>query len=271
MLERHTKKQLVEVARQTVLAATFDIDRATKAQLVAALLEAGFGVEPDAPQGTPKPEPVQDNRPVLVVLQVAGDAQTRGGDGEYTPGDYAQRTVRLLRQAGVRRPITVRVHPGYPPLVEPGGIDDTGKALPNKVDPLAQALSRLEGVSYHEGRTVALAAALAECAYVVTYNSNTVHEAMVAGVPCLVTGPHLADQAGVLMQVLSTAGPAGFKAAIETMEEGWAPEPAGVRDYLARLCDRQWSLDEIRESGRIRQLLDELQELRHGQLQPVRR
>jgi hypothetical protein len=90
-----------------------------------------------------------------------------------------------------------------------------------------------------------LTAALAGAALVVTINSNSIVEALAAGVPCLAFGPHTAIMAGVCA-----------RATVATIREDLAramsgantPPLADVRRYLDHLACHQYSLLELADA-----------------------
>jgi len=94
--------------------------------------------------------------------------------------------------------------------------------------------------------------ALLGAAFVVTINSNSIVEALCAGVPCLALGPHLGIAAGVVRK----ATVATLADDIKAMLDGWAPAQADVDRFLAWLAARQWSNDELSTADVVRHILE---------------
>jgi len=87
-----------------------------------------------------------------------------------------------------------------------------------------------------------LAEALADACLVVTINSNSIVEALAAGVPCVAFGPSTAITAGVCAR----ATVATIREDIENALAGvGAPSTADVRRYLEHLACHQYSLLEL--------------------------
>lgn len=170
-----------------------------------------------------------DDGTVLIVLQVEGDAQH--GDYQYDAKDYAELMLAQLAQIHNTRKIVIRSHPlGKTPKLEEMLVPESQRQL----------------IAIHNGADFALQADLAEAKYLVSFNSNSVNEALVQGVPCVVNGPHLAR----MDKVVLPADIHDTYIAMSQAEAGWQPEPEAIRNYLARLCDRQWNCAEI-ESGKV--------------------
>ena len=149
---------------------------------------------------------------VLVLGQVAGDSQL--DDSEVVGPAPLQRLVeRALPRHGEAY---FRPHPN------------------SRVE-RAPILPRCEADTLDE--------ALSGARLVVTINSNAVVEALVAGVPCLIFGPHTALAAGVVAQARKDTFAEDFAAALGNP---FCPPPDQVRRYLGRLACHQYSNDEFR-------------------------
>lgn len=89
---------------------------------------------------------------------------------------------------------------------------------------------------------VTLSEALAESKYCITINSNSIVEALCAGVPIMAYGPSAAIEAGAVYP----ATIATTRDAIDAMENGWCPDQKNVDDYLCALAANQYGMDEIK-------------------------
>ena len=186
-----------------------------------------------------EPATVANKKPddgyVLLMQQVNGDAQQ---DYDYDAKEWTEQVMALLASQKIHRPVVIRTHPM--------GITYAVKDYTH---------ARLIRPEIHRAREVSLADDLAGCAFAVTYNSNSAHEAIVMGVPCVVMGPHLAAVDGVTLYNY------GESCCNETnlleADKGWQPNAEAITQYLARLCKRQWSLDEIRGGKVLEQLIAE--------------
>lgn len=161
------------------------------------------------------PMHARDAGPVLVVGQVTGDTQLQGAPLEG-PAPLEQIVSRNLPRGADAR---FREHPKMY-----GKRPDSTYSLP------------------HSARDEDLHAALSDCRFVVTINSNTIVEATALGVPCLAFGPSTAMTAGVARQATVET----IAADLAAMFGGWCPDAATARAYLLHLACRQYSCNELR-------------------------
>lgn len=158
-----------------------------------------------APQGTRS-----DRAPILVVGQKIGDAAHGMGEQEILA--WADRTIATLRRY-TRRPILWRPHPKSPHMVAPSdGLS---------VGPISDAL--------------------AQVALVATYNSNTGHDALLAGVPVI------CDASCHYLEVASC-----------DLKDARQPKVASVearRSYFSRLAYAQWTTLELESGEALRFIL----------------
>jgi hypothetical protein len=87
--------------------------------------------------------------------------------------------------------------------------------------------------------------------FAITINSNSIVEALIAGVPCLAFGPSTAIKAGVAKQ----ATLATLRDDIKAMRDGWVPDQADVINYLQWLACRQWSAEELARGDILLEIL----------------
>jgi len=172
---------------------------------------------------------------ILVIGQVAGDSQMEGSELQS-----AIPLQRLIHRAtkGKGLPVYFRPHPS--------------DRCPN-----AKLLPRLEvadarGVYVKTKHGLGLAEALDGAAFIITINSNTIVEALAAGVPALAFGPHLGIEAGVVRQTCE----ATLRTDILEMLAGWRPDQESVQNFLEHLACRQWTPEEFADPNVISKLLD---------------
>lgn len=144
---------------------------------------------------------------ILVLGQIAGDAQL--ADSEISASEQLEQAVMdALCDSALPSLVEFRPHP-----LTPAGRRNT--------EPLREAIARSR--------------------FAVTINSNSIHEALAWGCPVLALGPALACIAGVAIQTTL----ANLERSLYAMNDGWAPPPDAVRDYLYTLACRQHSLEEL--------------------------
>jgi hypothetical protein len=203
------------------------------------LVEMALAITPVPPQhvkviGRPAQAKIETKDDyVLVVLQVAGDAQH--GEYPYQPIKFAEKAITSIRRTPGRR-VVIRTHPMA------------------SYETIEAKFGGLDRVEIHNGREVALKRDLAGCGYVVTFNSNVVNQAILAGVPCAVVGPHLAAIEGVTM---FSRGPldTGIDRVIGAMEDGWQMDVDRAKQYLLALCSYQHCPAEIANGEILKTLL----------------
>ncbi len=174
---------------------------------------------------------------ILAIGQVEGDTQML--NSEISGGVPLQTYIKRNLPDGVTA--YYRPHP-------------LSKYAPNPVHELLPTLPASQGEAdiyrtTHHG--AGLADALAGAAFVVTVNSNSIVEALCAGVPCMAFGPHTAINAGVV----KATSLATLAADLRYMLNGWAPDQWAVDNYLQWLAARQWSGDELAGGEVVRWLL----------------
>lgn len=150
----------------------------------------------------------------LVIGQVPGDASLQGRDLYAAGGFYetmARRCVELYNLPAYFRP--------HPLTLKRGGAQE------------------IRGASTLGG---SLEEALAGAALVVTFNSNTGVESLLAGVPTVVS-----DVGAMSWEVALHELPASLD----------VPEPAGRRDWAEALAWKQWELEEIKSGRALETLL----------------
>ena len=110
-----------------------------------------------------------------------------------------------------------------------------------------------ESNSYrHTKHGSGLAEALAGASFVITINSNSIVEALCAGVPCLAFGPHL----GIKANVVKKATVATLAEDIKAMLDGWAPAQDDVDRFLSWLAFRQYSRAELSTADVVNGILE---------------
>ena len=95
--------------------------------------------------------------------------------------------------------------------------------------------------------------ALSNAKFIITINSNTINDALVAGVPTMCFGPSLAINAGIAYKTTCDT----IHDDIEHMINGWVPNKDKVINYLKWIVSRQWNLDELANGKVIKFLLKE--------------
>lgn len=217
--------------RQLVLNADpgCDVRKYRKPELIAYVRE----LYSTAHAGEPK------RRHALVAQQVNGDAQ-HGPEG-YNNLEWTNSVLKAIADARWAESVHVRCHPM--------GVTFTAAQLT-----IPESLKT--NVVVYNGRDVDLQADIAGASIVIAHNSNLVNEALLKLKPCITTGTHLANMTpGVVMK----AEPDNIDGAITLLMKGWAPKREAVEAYLARLCDRQWNVNEIRAGRVLARLLSETQ------------
>jgi len=173
---------------------------------------------------------------ILVIGQVAGDSQMF--DSPIQSSIPLQRLVHRATK-GMSVPVFFRPHPA-----ERSPRQSLLKQLPRDDD--------ARGVYVRTKHGSGLDQALAGAAFVITINSNTIVEALAAGVPALAFGPHLGIEAGVVRQTSEQT----LRNDILEMLAGWRPEQAAVENFLRHLACRQWTPDELATAEVMGKLLD---------------
>lgn len=170
-------------------------------------------------------QPQTGTKPILIIQQVAGDAQH--GDFDYHPVAFTNWMLEQIRDLNIKRKVIIRTHPAGPTY---------------KVD----AFNRLDDteIEVHGGKDIPLADDIQQAQYVLTFNSNSIHEAMIAGVPVVAYGPNLSEP--------------NLCPTLQDAENGWQYNREHVMDYLAKLCHYQWNIDEIADGGILNQLIIDL-------------
>lgn len=176
----------------------------------------------------------------LLALQVNSDAQH--GPGGYDCIEWANNVLGALAEARWNGPVRVRNHPD-------GGAHPIGAlTVPGALQGRVEAYS---------GRDVDLQADIAGADMVIAHNSNLINDALLHLKPCITTGPHLANPVqGVVLSV----EPVHVAGAVTLVHKGWKPQRDAVVDYMTRLCDRQWNVEEIRAGKVLGRLLVEAEE-----------
>jgi len=123
-----------------------------------------------------------------------------------------------------------------------------GKRLPRAGD---SAAGREHYRRHKTARPGELADLVADARFVVTINSNAIHECLALGCPVLAFGPALALYAGAARQATRET----MLPDLAAMADGWAPEPERVENYLAWLAARQWTIDELADPRVLREIL----------------
>jgi len=172
---------------------------------------------------------------ILVIGQVAGDSQMEGS--ELQSAIPLQRLIhRATKNKGL--PVYFRPHPS--------------DRCPN-----AKLLPRLEvadarGTYVKTKHGLGLAEALAGAKFIITINSNTIVEALAAGVPALAFGPHLGIEAGVVHRATADT----LHVDLQEMLDGWRPDQAAVQNFLEHLACHQWAPEEFADPEVMSKLLD---------------
>ena len=172
---------------------------------------------------------------VLIVLQVAGDAQH--GTHKYQPLAFAEKMLTSIRRTQNKR-VVIRTHPM-----------SSYKTVESK-------FAGIDGVDVHNGQEVPLNNDLNGCSYVVSFNSNVVNQAILKGIPCAVMGPHLAAIEDVTMfgQNCMDSQPE-LNRVITAMEEGWQIDTERAKRYLLALCGHQYCAEELATGEYLRTLV----------------
>jgi hypothetical protein len=179
--------------------------------------------------------------PILVLGQVDGDTQM---DESEIPG-----AVKLLRTLEHAIPRDIKVFFRPHPIAHVAGLQAARRFPRFIVENENAGDNRAEYAKEKQSKT--LAEALAECRFAVAINSNSLVEAVAAGVPCLAFGPAIGITAGAFRQ--GTIGTAPQD--IQGMLAGWTPRHDDVVRFLRWLSMRQWSPEELRLPGVICSLL----------------
>lgn len=115
-------------------------------------------------------------------------------------------------------------------------VDNAPPDMQVRVRPHPQ--TRMEGDVVLEG---SLHDALDDAAFVVTINSNSGNDALLAGVPVLAFGPALYVHAGLAMHTTLQT----LRHGLLCMSQGWHPHKYAVQNYLEHLAARQYSDEEL--------------------------
>jgi hypothetical protein len=176
---------------------------------------------------------------VLVIGQVPNDTQMLGS--EIQGPLQIQQAVKRALPPGVKA--YFRPHPA----TKDAPINPMHERLPEL--PRATGDDRFGYGKTKQG--AGLPAALAGCRFIVTINSNSIVEALAAGVPCVAFGPHLGIEAGVVKPTTMATLPDDLRA----MLDGWCPEQPRVERFLHWLAARQWTRQEIADGAVLKTLL----------------
>lgn len=170
---------------------------------------------------------------ILVALQVATDVNITKFAPQFVDQQVFIRTVEQAIRKVTKIPIVFRQHPKL----------DKQKKNP----PLAKHLNR--------------------CRYMITINSNTVHEALMAQKDCICLGPQIYNGmanrtpggGGVVFTAMGRdlkKLPSFIRAAEERLESG-ASKNDLIRDqYINYVYDREWTMSDIRRGDHLLALLE---------------
>jgi hypothetical protein len=179
--------------------------------------------------------------PILVLGQVDGDTQM---DESEVPG-----TIKLLKILDHAIPRDVHVVFRPHPLAHVAGLQAARRFPRFVIENENAGQNRAEYAK--EKQSGSLAEALAECRFAVAINSNSLVEAVAAGVPCLAFGPAIGINSGAFRKATVGTAPQD----IQGMLAGWTPRHDDVVRFLQWLAIRQWTPEELREPGLMRDLL----------------
>jgi hypothetical protein len=157
------------------------------------------------------------NKPILIMLQLPGDASLRG----QNHAEWLADTVAKIRSI-TQQKIIIRTHPSMSDKARREFFADLGD----------MCMSNYSNVVWSDGRTKTLQSDLERAGVAVSYSSGSAVDAVLAGVPCITV-----DQGSMAYPISEHR--------LENIRDPYIASNKEVAEWLLKLSYSQWTTEEI--------------------------